>query len=75
MPQGYRLIDVMNETGASFARLKRWRDLGLLPKVTPKGRYTTYTQDYVDRVKQIMAIYDNNMTALDIRDRLNPADD
>lgn len=75
MPREYRLIDVLNETGASFARIKYWRSQGLLPKVAPKGRYTTYPQDYVDRVKQIMTIYDHNMTSADIRDHFNPEPD
>lgn len=71
MGRDYRLIDVINETGASFAQIRRWRHRGLLPGVVPRGRYTTYSQDYVDRVRHILAIYEQNMTADDIRDRLH----
>ena len=75
MPREYRLTDVLNETGATFARIQYWRSQGLLPRVPPRGRYTTYTQEYVDRVKQIMTIYDHNMTCADIRDYFSPEPD
>lgn len=75
MPRGYRLVDVMTETGASYAQLNRWRTLGLLPKVTLRGRYTTYPPEYLEQVRHIMDLYEGNLTALDIRDRLFPVED
>lgn len=75
MSREYRLNDVINETGASFSQIKDWVGWGLLPKVELRGKYTTYPQSYVDRVKQIMEIKGNNMTCADIRDYFNPEPD
>jgi len=75
MPREYRLNDVISETGATFAQVKEWVGLGLLPKVELRGRYTVYSQDYVDRIRRIMADKEHNVTYADLRDRYDPAPD
>lgn len=77
MPQQreYRRIDVCNETGASFKQLTYWVRKGLLPHPEFRGRYTVYPQSYVDQVRRIMAEYEKNITANDLRDRFFPVED
>lgn len=75
MPREYRLQDVINETGATYAQLKDWVGYGILPKVPLRGRYTTYPQSYVDQVRRIMADKEKNATFADLRDRYFPEPD
>ncbi len=68
---GYRLMDVCNLTGATPAQLRRWKRYGWLSGAVRQGKYSHYPQGYVDRVRQIQAIYAENCFGPDVTDRLN----
>lgn len=73
--KGYRINDLMHETGATHCQIQRWRKHRLIPPAIRAGAYSYYPPETVAIIRTIRHKLDQNMTLVDIRDWLNPPDD
>lgn len=74
MRQGYRLTDLISETGVTRWQIHHWVKRGLLPG-PGRGRGRLYPAESLARIREIRACYERTMTHRDIYDYLHPEPD
>ena len=74
--KGYRLMDLISETGITFAQFRRWREAGIIPPAIRAGQYSYYPVEAMSCIKEAVRLKNLNLTMRDIRDRIHrPQDD
>lgn len=68
----YRLTDLVNLTGASPARIRKWIEKKVVAGAVPAGRYSYYTQQSLEDIRFVMGCYEGNVSLRDIRDKRYP---
>lgn len=64
MTAAYTRDELVKETGISSELIHKYRKLGLLPPGNGWGRWMTYDQRHVDRIRLIQRLHDPEIRTL-----------
>ena len=69
MVDGYSLGDLENLTGVKRTTIRYYIGLGALPHANGRGRYATYGEEHVRRLRTIRKAKDHNVTLAELAER------
>ncbi len=69
-PEEYLIHELAKKAGVSVRTIRYYIDEGVLPPPDSKGRYASYTQDYLDRLELIRRLKDAFLPLKEIRERI-----
>ncbi len=69
-PQGYSIQQLAEKAGVSVRTIRFYISEGLLAVPPTRGRYTVYSDEYLDRLELIKRLKDSFLPLKEIRDRV-----
>jgi DNA-binding transcriptional MerR regulator len=74
MSEDYQINELAKKAGVSVRTIRFYIDEGLLPAPSTRGRYTVYTDEYLERIELIRLLKNRFLPLKEIRSRLAALD-
>lgn len=74
MSEDYQINELAKKAGVSVRTIRFYIDEGLLPAPSTRGRYTVYSDEYLERIELIRLLKNRFLPLKEIRSRLGALD-